>query len=260
VDKLSFDQQLTLKVAAVIGFEFDAEILLQLLTETNSPYITEEDLDKNLETFCQLGLVRRNLSNRRSYSFAQNLAQEVIYEQMLFSQRRELHSKVAALIEKKYPGAWSFYPILAFHFKKMENIESALQYLNKAGTAAAYYFANKEAVNFFTDAIELVDRPERRGSLEHISLERKLSYTLFNLGNKDACEDHLRTALQILKVKVPRYADTISKSFKCKSLPSMDAHHSREATLLLTLLAKVSVLSIILHVVLTIALISGVLL
>jgi predicted ATPase len=64
------------------------------------------------------GLVARNLKETETtYFFMNSLIKDVIYGQMLFSQRRQIHHTVARMYLKSFADNTAYHPILAYHFK-----------------------------------------------------------------------------------------------------------------------------------------------
>ena len=99
IDRLTASQQLTLKVASVIGRIFEFETLHD---------IHPIETDKNHLADYLNGLARLDITRLEtpepdlSYIFKHIITQEVAYNMMLFSQRRELHRAVADWYEQTY--------------------------------------------------------------------------------------------------------------------------------------------------------------
>jgi class 3 adenylate cyclase len=153
IDRLNPEQQLTLKVASVIGRTFPFALLQAI-------YPIEEDkpsLPKYLDELQRLNITPMETPPPElSYTFKHVIIQEVTYNLMLFSQRRELHRKVAQWYEETYGDNLApYYPLLAHHWSKAEISGKALEYVEKAGKQASYRHANLEAVQFFNQALNL---------------------------------------------------------------------------------------------------------
>jgi tetratricopeptide (TPR) repeat protein len=164
IDRLTPSQQLTLKVASVIGriFEFDT-----------LHHIHPIEADKTRLTDYLTGLSRLDITQLETaepdlkYIFKHIITQEVAYNMMLFSQRRELHRAVAGWHEQTYAEDLSpFYSLLAFHWRQAEDTPKALAYLEKAGEQALRSYANEEAVEFFSEALSLAGEQRGRGAGE----------------------------------------------------------------------------------------------
>ena len=99
IDRLHPAQQLSLKIASVLGRTF-----LELLLCSIHPVETDvSTVAEHLAAFqlAYLALLETHLPER-VYVFKHLITQQVAYNLMLFSQRRELHRAVAAWHEAEY--------------------------------------------------------------------------------------------------------------------------------------------------------------
>lgn len=156
IDRLPPAQQLTLKVASVIGrvFEFNTLRAIHPI-DTDKPHLVDylNTLDKQKITALD------KPEPDPAYVFKQLTTQEVAYNMMLFSQRRELHRAVARWYEQTYADDLSpYFSLLAYHWQAAGVIPKAVDYLEKAGEQALHNYANEEAVEFFSQAIALVSQ------------------------------------------------------------------------------------------------------
>ncbi|MBE7384067.1 MAG: AAA family ATPase [Leptolyngbya sp. SIO1E4] len=159
IARLTPGQQLTLKVASVIGRVFPYNILHEVY-----PLVTDKSqLLDHLKTLESLNLTYlHNPEPELAHSFKHFTTQEVAYNLMLFAQRRQLHQMTAQWYEQTYPHQLEpFYSLLAHHWSRADNPHKAIEYFEKAGRQAVYEDANAEAVNFFNAALEwLLGLPE----------------------------------------------------------------------------------------------------
>src|SRR5262249_17821273 len=82
------------QVAAVLGRQFRARQLAALLADDGV------DVQRDLEELERRGLVHRKTAlSSDEFRFGESLTQEVAYEGLLLKQRRQLHERIAALIE-----------------------------------------------------------------------------------------------------------------------------------------------------------------
>jgi len=155
IDRLSPSQQLTIKVASVIG-----RIFIYRILHDSYPIAQERStLEEQLKTLGRLNLTAlETLEPEITYAFKHSITQEVSYSLMLFSQRRELHRIIAEWYEKyQADDLHAYFALLAYHWSNAEQSEKAIEYLEKAGEQALRNFANTEAVEFFERAIALSD-------------------------------------------------------------------------------------------------------
>ena len=156
LDRLEEEQKLTLKVASVIGrlFEFD---LLNFAHPVHpaAPTLLAEITGIENRDFIRL----EQPDPRLTYTFKHNTTQEVVYETLLFAQRRELHRTIATWYETTFAQdaetLANFYPLLAYHWRYAEEKEKERQYALLAGEQAAAQYANEDALRYFSRALAL---------------------------------------------------------------------------------------------------------
>jgi len=179
VDRLTPAQQLTIKVASVIGRVFSFRTLQDI-------YPINEDKARIAEHFKVLeGLDLTPLERPDpdlAYIFKHIITRDVVYNLMLFSQRRQLHRAVAEWYEKTYANDLApYFSYLAYHWCKVvvdsaidpKLVWKAVDYLQKAGNQAVQRYVNQEAIGFFAEALELlktlpnsIERTERQIELQ----------------------------------------------------------------------------------------------
>jgi class 3 adenylate cyclase/tetratricopeptide (TPR) repeat protein len=211
IDQLSASQQLTLKLASVIGRTFRLEALAAVHPAADGTGQIEEDLD----TLRRLDITPLN-GPAREYMFKHVITQEVAYNLLLFRQRRALHRAVAEWHEREHAANLSmFYSLLAHHWGAAQVAGKALDYLERAGDQALANDANDEAARFATSAIAIADAapagtdeepeadpgpigPERRALWE-----LSLAEARHRIGLLSESEESLRVGLQRLGYPVP---------------------------------------------------------
>lgn len=169
IDRLPPAEQLTLKVASVIGRIFG----YKALREIHPVDADRMNLDTYLTELAQLEFTPQDESEPElAYIFKHVITQEVAYSLMLFAQRRQLHRVVAEWYERSYAEDLSpYYPFLAHHWKRVvesgqkddDCLHKAIGYQEKAGDQALERFANQEAIAFFDAALELKKEPRQGG-------------------------------------------------------------------------------------------------
>ncbi len=220
IDSLNPSQQLTLKVASVIGRIFAFRVL-----EAIHPIEADKSaLHDYMATLTRLSLtVVESEAPDLAYIFKHVVTQEVAYNLMLFSQRRLLHQAVAEWIEKSHEKSLeSYYTLLAHHWSQAADtsetlrdehaLHKAVEYLEKAGEQAMQNYANQEAVQFFSQALELDKRraePEagqvaRERKLRRARWHSRLALAHYGLGSLPDCNNHVHEALRLLENPMPQ--------------------------------------------------------
>ena len=153
IDLLPPQQQLALKVGSVIGRAFAYRTLHDIHPVEADKLHLKMHLN-GLEKINVLAAEHRETDS--SYLFKHVLIQEVAYNLMTFSQRRQLHEQIATWYEQVHADDQSpYYPLLAHHWIRAENTPKALDNLERAGELAFQNFANEEAITFLSQALAL---------------------------------------------------------------------------------------------------------
>ena len=147
IDRLSEDEKLTLKIASVIGTNFQR----LLLSEVHPMMDAQYQLPAQLARLEHEKLLRlEQPAPKWEYVFRNVIAQEVIYEGLLLTQRRQLHLVVAEALENLAPEQVEQ---LAFHYKRGQNWEKALHYLKIASHRARREYANLAAIGYYSEIL-----------------------------------------------------------------------------------------------------------
>ena len=154
MDRLGPHEQLTLKVASVIGRNFMTSIVRDVHPlEQEKPYIPKY-LDHLVERDFATVDTRKSES---AYSFKHAIIHQVAYDTLLFEQRRNLHDHVARWYEHRYSEDLDeYFGLLVHHWNRAENWNQERVYARLAAESAAARYANQEALTFFDRAIDLV--------------------------------------------------------------------------------------------------------
>jgi class 3 adenylate cyclase/predicted ATPase len=202
IDRLPPEEQLTLKVAAVIGRTFGYTTLHDTLGEHME--VTHRLLTIYLEDLAHLDLTPLEAPEPElTYIFKHIITQEVAYETLLFAQRRQLHRTVAQWYERTFgdgaddlpidglesPLAPS-YPLLVYHWHQAEDRARERHYAALAGRWAAAQFANVEAAGYFSRALQLTPEADRAARYELLIAREAVSDLL---GEREAQAHDLKT-------------------------------------------------------------------
>ncbi|HJY81269.1 MAG TPA: adenylate/guanylate cyclase domain-containing protein [Candidatus Binatia bacterium] len=161
IDRLTIEEKELVQQLAIIGREFPLSLLTQV---TAYP---EEVLYRLLASLqSKEFLYEQPAFPEVEYAFKHALTQEVAYGSVLHERRKALHERTAQAMEALYRASVAdHYSELAHHYSRSSNTQKAVEYLHLAGQQAAQRFANAEAINHLTNALELFktlpDTPER---------------------------------------------------------------------------------------------------
>jgi tetratricopeptide (TPR) repeat protein len=155
VDRLAPGAREALRLAAVIGHDFDRRILEALHSQRESlPQAISVLRDQEL-------IFQTRELPEPAYRFNHALTQVAVYESLLLPQRSELHGRVGQAIESLCAGRLEeYYEALARHYGQSGNTEKAIDYLEKAGDKAARLFSLGQSRAYYREAIERIDSLE----------------------------------------------------------------------------------------------------
>ncbi len=226
VDRLTPTEQLTLKVASVIGRVFPVRTVAAVYPIDTSLAHLSEDLSR----LARLDITPLDTPEPElAYSFKHAITQDVVYNLMLFAQRRQLHRATADWYERTYDSAElrvqsaefkvpatqnselltlnsalaPFYQLLAYHWSKAGVVAKAVDYLERAGRHALTISAVREARRLFAQALELLETAGTSGERESqpriIALTRLLGDTDRQLGDFAAALVALERSLALAR-------------------------------------------------------------
>lgn len=155
IDKLPEEHRRVLQYAAVVGKEFDREVLENL--SKAAPENIQNSLD-NLEHFEGL-LYGKHTEGRKIYEFNSTTTHEAAYGTLLKTRRKELHGKVGQTLEKSYKDDLEPHlEDLAHHYYNSAFEDKAVLYLHKAGDKARGLYANGEALDYYGKGIGVLKK------------------------------------------------------------------------------------------------------
>ena len=201
VDRLTSPQQLTLKVASVIGRSFALFVLQDIYPVAGG----KQDIPSHLEHLEKVDLTHRVPAQDAIEEFKHALIQEVVYISVSFANRRELHRSIAEWYERQHQQDLSpYYPLLAYHWRHAEVMSKAIDYSIKSGVQALENFANQEAVRFLRDALEMPKQGGLTSDSRQALCRLWLGRAQVNLSSYTEARDNLERGLAALGQPVPR--------------------------------------------------------
>jgi predicted ATPase len=159
--RLGSQVETVLALAAVVGREFDFEILRKMTALPEGELLDALDaaLASNLLEEMEMG-----------YRFRHALTRHALYNSLSRARRARMHGRAGEAIEAIYalrPQALAPYvEDLAYHFNLSERRDRALGYLIQAGQKAANLYAFEVAVKHFEQALVLMDALALRDSAQ----------------------------------------------------------------------------------------------
>jgi class 3 adenylate cyclase/tetratricopeptide (TPR) repeat protein len=153
IDTLEPGDRFLLRNASVIGARFELDLLADVLADEL------EDVG-DLDRWRRLGeFVAWEGTN--TLRFTHDLFRTVAYEGLSFRRRREIHGRVANVLEQRAgAGAVELAPLLSLHFLHAEDYEKAWRYSVAVGELAQRRSANVVAAELFERALTAADHLE----------------------------------------------------------------------------------------------------
>jgi tetratricopeptide (TPR) repeat protein len=151
LDRLGSARELA-QIGATIGREFSYELLSMVAS------VSERELDFALDKLVGADLLHtRGSPPEASYVFKHALVQDAAYSMLLKSRRRELHQRIAHILQKHFPEtAMSAPELLAHHCTEAGLTAEAVRYWRSAGRNAIERTANAEAIAQLSKGLELI--------------------------------------------------------------------------------------------------------
>jgi len=151
IDRLTGDARLALQMAAVIGRQFQMDLLRSVAEAKAEISLWLAQLERG-------GLVRPMAISDGSvvYAFPDALVQEVAYESLLVQNRRQIHRRVGETLEQALGDrVESECELLAYHFYRSDDPERAVKYLEMAAKRARDGYANETAIDYHSQLLEI---------------------------------------------------------------------------------------------------------
>jgi len=159
------------QIGAAIGREFSYELVSAIAP------LQKTQLDDALSKLTDSGLAfRRGTPPDATYIFKHALVQDAAYDSLLKSKRKELHGKMAKVIEEHFPETAENEPeVLAHHLTAAGETEAAIPLWQKAGERALERTALREALSHLESALALITQLPKSDSRDRFELDVRLT-------------------------------------------------------------------------------------
>jgi DNA-binding SARP family transcriptional activator len=162
VEKLAAPVQETLRLAAVLGREFDFDTLQatsEQVPATPSERQTEEMLITALEQAERAQLISEvRRTGRLAFTFAHALIPFTLRESISGLRLQRLHRRVAVVIERLHPDSVE---ALAYHFAAAGERAKAGAYSRQAARRAEAMYAYEETIQYLQTTLDLIEPGEQ---------------------------------------------------------------------------------------------------
>ncbi|MBN1640343.1 MAG: tetratricopeptide repeat protein [Anaerolineae bacterium] len=177
IGRLEAELREALNVASVEGEDFTAEVAARV-QETDVRGLIRRlsgQLEKRHRLVNAQGVRRLDGQRLSLYRFQHNLFQTYLYAHLDEVERTLLHEDVGRVLEELYGEQRADIAVqLARHFSEAGIAEKARTYLREAGDQAAAQYANHEALQYYSQALELTEAGELEERYDLLAAREKL--------------------------------------------------------------------------------------
>jgi len=148
IDRLAPGDRALLRWASVLGASFSGALIADVLEGDPTAASDSEAWDRLAE------FVERDPDVPGAFRFRHALIRDGAYEGLSYRRRRELHARVAAVLEVRTPDAVE---LLSLHYHRADDKPATWRYSLAAGRSAQAKWANLEAAEFYERALAAAD-------------------------------------------------------------------------------------------------------
>ena len=209
IDRLAPGDRALLRWASVLGVSFSGALIQDVLEGDPTAASDSEAWDRLAE------FVERDPDVPGAFRFRHALIRDGAYEGLSYRRRRELHGRVAEVIEQRQEGRTEeVAEILALHFNRAERWPETWRYSVDAGRRAEAKYANVEAAQFFEQALDAAKQVPDVEDDRIAEVAIALGEVRILLGQYEAAGEAFALAGKHVKDDPLRYANLAEKRHK----------------------------------------------
>lgn len=186
--------------------------------ESDKNIIGENGNNNNNQTESNTNFFLNEKNDLPVYRFKHEHAIEVLHEELLLSQRRDLHGAVATWYEKSVGNRLSdldseLYAVISYHWTMSPEERTALAksvlYMHLAAKKAVSQHKWPEAIDYLLKTLELLDANKKYGLTAFtIAFDAPLAHCYLataysNLDDQEKCIQHIKEALMMYNAPIP---------------------------------------------------------
>ena len=187
IDQLGPGDRALLRWASVLGVSFSGSIIAEVLEDDPLVAAASEAWDRLGE------FVERDPDVPGAFRFRHALIRDAAYEGLSYRRRRELHARVAEVLEARTPDAVE---LLSLHYFRADDHPATWRWSLLAGERAKDKWANLEAAEFYERALEVADKVPELEAAEVAAAWEALGECRQLAGRFEAASEAFETARQ----------------------------------------------------------------
>jgi class 3 adenylate cyclase/tetratricopeptide (TPR) repeat protein len=191
VARLGDEALRVLTLAAVIGREFDVDLLTELADVDEDPLLDLMDAAVAAALLVESGIACR-------YRFAHALIQHSLYDELSPTRRQRAHQRIAEALETEADSKdAATLAELAHHWvaaTRPADVDKALEYVRRAGDAALHALAPDDAILWYEQALDLLARRETPAEHQRADLLTALGTAQQQGGHPESRDTLVRAA------------------------------------------------------------------
>jgi eukaryotic-like serine/threonine-protein kinase len=198
LDHLSENANRALRVASVIGRDFDLAILERVAG------LPDDQLLDALDEARAAGVIEEARSAAGRYSFCHGLVQETLRASLAIAERVQLHRRIAEALERSHrPRPDSHLAELAYHFFEAlpgGDTAKAVDYACRAAERATAMLAYEQAADHYSRALEALGRIESSDDAARCELTLTLADAQVRASRAVAARDSYLASADIARI------------------------------------------------------------
>lgn len=179
IEKLKDRAQTVLKTASVIGRNFTLESIQELCSEN-----IRQDLVGYLQEIQNQNFTDMESETPPVYFFKHLMTRDVAYNLLLLSTRKDLHRKMAELLEEKYSNNLEQHSEnIAYHFLRTDELPKKIKYSLLAARKAKKRYSNNDALFYYQQTLSLMKEANvDEAGAEFLEVQEELGFILVQAG------------------------------------------------------------------------------
>ncbi|MFC1849539.1 tetratricopeptide repeat protein [candidate division CSSED10-310 bacterium] len=214
MDRLTYELKETVQIAAVIGRDFEARMIIEIIHLHLAQVQDEETLlhGKDIHTLLHHGVsegIWHSMAEIK-YIFQHALMQNAAYEMQLKMRLRKIHKFTAEVLLRHYKDDKTRHSDIAYHYENAEILSEAYLFYLKAGDQARAHYKSESALNYYGKAMTICLNLMGKDHLEIAKIHDHLGDVFEILADYDKA---LENYIKAFEIKQNSLSDPLNPEF-----------------------------------------------